>query len=139
MLAAELAMRWESLKQQMGVDNDERLEMLLRISGKTKDQLLQDWAPLAEKALASRILLDKLVEAGSYTATDEDVDAEIAKEAAHTTMSPAEIKAEYEKRGTLEYLKDDIKVRKLFDAILASAQVKEGTAVSYLDFMKENQ
>jgi len=139
MLAAELAMRWESLKQQMGVDNDERLEMLLRTSGKTRDQLLQDWAPLAEKALASRILLDKLVEAGSYTATDEDVDAEIAKEAAHTTMSPAEIKAEYEKRGTLEYLKDDIKVRKLFDAILASAQVKEGTAVSYLDFMKENQ
>ncbi|MDQ7796746.1 MAG: trigger factor, partial [Spirochaetia bacterium] len=98
MLAAELAMRWESLKQQMGVDNDERLEMLLRISGKSRDQLLQDWAPLAEKALASRILLDKLVEAGSYTATDEDVDAEIAKEAAHTTMSPAEIKAEYEKR-----------------------------------------
>lgn len=139
MLAAELAMRWESLKQQMGVDSDERLQMFLTISGKTREQLFQDWAPLAEKALSSRILLDKLIEAGAYTSTDEEVDAEIAKEATRTTMSPAEIKAEYEKHGTIDYIKDDIKAKKFFDAALASAKVKETAAVSYLDFMKENE
>ncbi len=138
MLAAELAMRWESLKQQIGVDNDERMEMFLSLSGKTRDQLLQEWKPLAEKALSSRILLDKLIEAGAYSATDEEVDAEIAKEATRTTMSPAEIKAEYEKRGTIEYIKDDIKSRKFFDAALSSATVKEAAPVSYLDFMKKN-
>lgn len=139
MLAAELSMRWESLKQQMGVDSDERLQMFLTISGKSREQLFQEWAPLAEKALSSRILLDKLIEAGAYTSADEEVDAEIAKEATHTTMSPAEVKAEYEKHGTIEYIKDDIKARKFFDATLASAKVKEKTAVSYLDFMKENE
>jgi len=139
MLAAELAMRWESLKQQIGVDSDERLQMFLTISGKTREQLFQDWAPLAEKALSSRILLDKLIEAGAYTSTDEEVDAEIAKEATRTTMSPAEIKAEYEKHGTIDYIKDDIKAKKFFDAALASAKVKETAAVSYLDFMKENE
>jgi trigger factor len=138
MLAAELAMRWESMKQQMGVDNDERMEMFLSLSGKTRDQLLQEWKPLAEKALSSRILLDKLIEAGAYSATDEEVDAEIAKEATRTTMSPAEIKAEYEKHGTIEYIKDDIKSRKFFDAALSSATVKEAAPVSYLDFMKKN-
>ncbi|GAB6275985.1 MAG: trigger factor [Rectinema sp.] len=138
MLAAELAMRWESLKRQMGVDNDERLDMLLSISGKTKEQLLQEWKPLAEKALSSRMLLDKLIESGAYSATDEEVDAEIVKEAAHTTMSHAEIKTEYEKHGTIEYIKDDIKTRKFFDVVLSSASVKEAASVSYLDFMKEN-
>lgn len=138
MVAAELSMRWESLKQQMGVDNDERLDMLLSISGKTRQQLLQEWKPLAEKALQSRVLLDKLIEAGAYAASDEDVDAEIAKEATHTTMSTAEIKAEYEKHGTIDYIKDDIKARKFFDAILASATVKEAASTSYLDFMKKN-
>ncbi len=139
MLAAELAMRWESLKQQMGVDSDERLQMFLTISGKTREQLFKDWAPLAEKALSSRILLEKLIEAGSYTSSDEEVEAEIAKEATHTTMSPAEIKAEYEKHGTIEYLKDDIKARKFFNAALATAKVKEAATISYLDFMKENE
>lgn len=138
MLAAELAMRWQSLKQQMGVDKDERMEMFLSLSGKTRDQLLQEWKPLAEKALASRVLLDKLIEAGAYSATDEEVDAEIAKEASRTTMSPAEIKAEYEKHGTIDYIRDDIKARKFFDAVLSSAVVKETGPVAYLDFMRQN-
>ncbi|MCX8013213.1 MAG: hypothetical protein N3A02_02840 [Rectinema sp.] len=139
MLAAEIAMRWESLKRQMGVDSDERMELLAQISGKSRDQLFKDWAPQAEKALASRILLDKLVEAGSYEATDEEVNAEIAKEAAHTTLSPEEIKAEYEKQGSMEYLKDDIKVRKFFDSVLASVDIREGEKRNYMDFMKESE
>ncbi len=139
MLAAELAMRWESLKRQMGVDSDERMELLAQISGKSRDQLFKDWAPQAEKALASRILLDKLVEAGSYEVTDEEVNAEIAKEAAHTTLSPEEIKAEYEKQGSMEYLKDDIKVRKFFDSVLASVDIREGEKRNYMDFMKESE
>jgi trigger factor len=138
MLTAELAMRWESLKQQTGVDSDEHLEMLLAMSGKTHEKIFQEWEPLAEKALATNILLDKLIEAGSYTSTDEEVDAEIAKEASHTTMSPAEIKAEYEKHGTIKYIKEDIAMRKFFDNILSSVMIKESAPMSYLDFMKRN-
>jgi len=138
MLATEIAMRWESLKQQMGVDSEEHLEMLLEMSGKTREQIYNEWGPLAEKALATNILLDKLIEAGSYTSTDEEVDAEIAKEASHSTMSPAEIKTEYEKHGTIKYIKEDIAIRKFFDDILSSTTVKESGQMSYLDFMKKN-
>ncbi|MEN6600015.1 MAG: hypothetical protein ABFC21_06350, partial [Rectinema sp.] len=138
MITAELSMRWESLKQQTGVDSDEHLEMLLAMSGKTHEMIFQEWEPLAEKALATNILLDKLIEAGSYSSSDEEVDAEIAKEAIHTTMSPAEIKAEYEKNGTIKYIKEDIAMRKFFDDILSSATIKESAPMSYLDFMKEN-
>jgi len=138
MITAELAMRWESLKQQTGVDSDEHLEMLLAMSGKTREMIFQEWEPLAEKALATNILLDKLIEAGSYSSSDEEVDAEIAKEAIHSTMSPAEIKAEYEKHGTIKYIKEDIAMRKFFDNILSSATIKESAPMSYLDFMKGN-
>jgi len=122
----------------MGVENDERMELFLSLSGKTRDQLLDEWRPLAEKALASRVLLDKLIEAGAYSASDEEVDAEIAKEASRTTMSPEEIKAEYEKRGTIDYIKDDIKTRKFFDALLSTVVIKETGCVAYLDFMRQN-
>jgi len=139
MIAAELAMRWESLKRQMGVENDERMEMFLSMSGKSRDQLMKDWMPLAEKALSSRILLDKLLEIGAYSATDEEVDAEIAKEASRTTMSPAEVKAEYEKHGTIEYIKEDIKTRKFFDSVFANISIKNTDTVSFLDFIKKNE
>jgi len=53
-------------------------------------------------------------------------------------MSPAEIKTEYEKHGTIKYIKEDIAIRKFFDDILSSTTVKESGQMSYLDFMKKN-
>jgi trigger factor len=85
------------------------------------------------------LVLDKLIEAGAYVATDEDLTAEYQKQAEEMGISPDEVKAEYEKQGSVDYLKDQIKERKFFDSVLANVVVKEGEAKTFLDFMNQNQ
>jgi len=139
MSAAELSMRWDSLKREMGIDTDEKMERIAEYSGKSRAQLYEDWKPLVQKAISGRLVLDKLIEAGSFVATDADLEAEYAKQAEGTSMSAEEVKAEYEKRQSIEYLKEHICENKFFDSVLASAVIKEGEAVSFVDFMGRNE
>lgn len=139
MVAAELAMRWESLKREMGVDSDEKMERIAEYSGKNRQALYEDWKPLATHAIAARLVLDKLIEAGSYVATDEDLQAEYARQAEDTALSVDEVKAEYEKQKSVEYLKEQIRENKFFDSVLATAIIKEGEPASFVDFMGRNE
>lgn len=139
MVNAELAMRWENLKQQMGMDSDEKLDRVLSFSGKTRADLLNDWRPNAEKAIATRLLLEKLTEVGKFECTDADLDAEFKRMSEESSLSVDEIKAEYEKRGSLEYLKDRIKEDKLLADIIAASKVKKGKKLSFVDLFADNQ
>jgi len=139
MVAAELSMRWDSLKREMGMDSDEKMERIAEYSGKSRAQLYEDWKPAVQKAIASRILLDKLIEQGGFEATDEDLVAEYARQAEGTALSAEEVKAEYEKRGSVDYLKDRIRENKFFDSVFATAAVKTGAAIPYVDFMARNE
>ncbi len=135
MVAAELAMRWESLKREMGIDSDEKMESIAQYSGKNRQQLYEDWKPGVSKAIATRIVLDRLVEKSALEISEEDLTAEYARQAEGTAMSVEEVKAEYEKRQSVEYLKDRMRETRFFDTILASATVSEGEAKSFVDFM----
>lgn len=139
MIAAELSMRWDSLKRETGIEGDEKMERIAEYSGKSRQQLYEDWRPAGQKAISGRLVLDKLIEAGAYLASDEDLAAEYARQAEGTSMSADEVKAEYEKRRSVEYLKDRIKENKFFDSVLASAVVAEGEKISFVDFMGRSE
>jgi len=139
MIAAELAMRMESLKRQMGIDDDEKLDRFLSYSGKTRANLVEEWKPSAEKSITTRLALEKLAEEGKYECADADIEAEFARQASETSLSVDEIKAEYEKRGSMEYLRDRIKEDKLMAAILAEAKVKKGKKISFVDMLKDSE
>jgi len=139
MIAAEQAMRWESLKREMGIDTDEKMEKIAAYSGKDRQSLYADWRPSIEHALSARLVLDKLIEAGSYVATDEDLSAEYEKQAKEMGISADEVKAEYEKQGSADYIRDQVKEKKFFDSVLSSVIVKEGDTTSFLDFMNGNE
>jgi trigger factor len=139
MVEAELAMRWENLKQQMGFDTDDKLDRILSYSGKTRDDLFNDWKPNAEKAIATRLLLEKLTEDGKYECTDADLDAEWKRMSEESGLSIDEIKAEYEKRGSMEYLKDRVKEDKLLSDIIAAAKVKKGKPLAFVDLFADNE
>jgi len=49
------------------------------------------------------------------------------------------VKAEYEKRQSVDYLKERIRENKFFDSVLASATVKTGEPVAFVDFMRRNE
>lgn len=139
MVDAELSMRLESLKRQMQIDTDENLERFLSYSGKTKTEILDQWRPSAEKAIKTRLVLEKLTEEGTYECTEAELLAEYERQAKENSLSVEEIKAEYEKRGSVDYLKDRIKEDKLMDDIFAAAKVKEGEKLLFMDLFKDNE
>jgi len=139
MVEAEIMMRLDNLKSQMGITADEQLDRLLAYSGKTRADLTADWKAGAEKSIATRLVLEKLVEDGKYECTDADLDAEWKRMADEASLSIEEVKAEYEKRGSLEYLKDRIKEDKLMASILAEAKVKKGKKLSFVDLFADNE
>jgi trigger factor len=139
MVAAELAMRFENLKRQMGLDTEDKLDRILSYSGKTRSSLIEEWRPSAEKSITTRLAIEKLVEEGKYECSEADLEAEFARQAAESSLSIDEVKAEYEKRGSMDYLRDRIKEDKLMAALLASASVKKGAKVPFVDLLKDSE
>ncbi|MEI6389267.1 MAG: trigger factor, partial [Spirochaetota bacterium] len=139
MVEAELAMRIEGMMRQMGLDSIDKLDRLLGYSGKTRADLIGEWRPNAEKSIATRLVLERLVEEGTYTCSDAELEAELSRIATESNMSVEEIKAEYEKRGNLEYLRDRIREDKLMADILAAATVKKGKKLAFVDLISDNQ
>ena len=139
MVAAELAMRIENLKRQTGIDTEDKLDRILSYSGKTRASLIEEWKPSAEKSITTRLAIEKLVEDGKYECSDADLDAEFVRQATESSLSVDEVKAEYEKRGSMDYLRDRIKEDKLMAALLASASVKKGAKVRFVDLLKDSE
>lgn len=139
MVNAELSMRWDSLKRQMGIDSDEKLEMLASQSGKPRSSMMEEWRPSVVKALSSRLLLDKLIEQGAYACTEEDLEAFLETQAIVHSMTKEELRAEYVMHNSLDSLKEQIKEDKFFADVLASATVSVGEAAAYMDIMRDNQ
>ncbi|MBL8966630.1 MAG: trigger factor, partial [Spirochaetaceae bacterium] len=105
----------------------------------TRADLIGEWRPNAERAIATRLLLEKLVEEGKYECTDADLEAEYQRVSGEANISVEEVKAEYAKRGNLEYLRERLKEDKLMEAILAAAKVKKGKKLSFVDLFADNE
>lgn len=139
MVAAELAMRLENLKRQMGTDTDDKFDRILSYSGKTRASLVEEWKPSAEKSITTRLAIEKLVEQGKYECSDADLDAEFARQAAESSLSIDEVKVEYEKRGSMDYLRDRIKEDKLMGDLLSAAKVGKGPKLAFVDLLKDSE
>jgi len=139
MVEAELALRLENMMRQMGMDSMDKLDRMLAYSEKTRSDLLGEWRPGAEKSIATRLVLEKLASDGDYRCTDEDLEAELGRIAGESDMSVSEVRAEYEKHGNLEYLRDRIKEDRLMADILSAAKIGKGPKLSFVDAFADNQ
>ncbi len=139
MIAAELEMRMRNLMQRMGIENEERLSQIVSSSGRSVEQLREEWRPEATKAIKTRLVMDKLVADGKYEASEEAIAAEYAKMASESSLSVDEVKAEYERRGMVEYLTDRIKEDRLLFDLEKKVKTKKGKKVAFVDLFKENE
>ena len=89
----------------------------------------------AAKTVKSQILLEKILDKEDIEVTDKDVEAEIVTQSEMYKMPVDELKDTFEKNGMMEYLKKDIKTKKLIKDLLKSAKVTKGDKVDYSDFM----
>lgn len=137
MVQAELNANWQNFIRQFGGD-EKMVESLLGAQNNTRETLFSEWRPGAEQRLKSQIILSKLIEDRKIEASDEEVDAEIKKVADQNNMSEEEVRNYYQQNQMMEYIRQDIKERKLVDQLLEENTVKKGKKVKYLDFIQSN-
>ena len=138
MTDAELALSWDNFVSQSRID-ERRLLELLEAEGRSREKLLEEWTPGAEKRIRTRLIIHKIAETEKLEATDEDVEKEIARQAELRGTTVEETRSQFEQNNTLDYLKHDVTDRKVFDFLIANAKVSPGPTMSYLDVVAKKQ
>jgi trigger factor len=137
MIRIELESRWRNLARRFNT-SPENIVKMMGASGKDPGEIQEEWRPDAVKALHSRLIVETLIEREKFEASDEELEREIERQAGDMETALEEMKKYYEDETMREYLKEDIKERKLFDVLLAENTIKPGEKVNYLDIMGNN-
>jgi trigger factor len=137
MVRAEVEGRLRNLARQYGLDTAKMMQMLSQDGGGLED-IEGKWRPSAEKALHSRLIVEKLMDDQHIEAGDDEVEKEIEEIAAESGMSREDLMKHYNPGTAREYFKDEVRERKLFDMLLAENTIKTGSKTNYLDFMQNN-
>jgi trigger factor len=135
MIRIEIDSRWRNMARQFQTTPEELLK-ILGASGKSYEEITAEWRPDVTKALHSRLIVETLMEEQNFAVGDEEMEQEIAALAENSGASIEEIKNYYAQDGMREYLKQDIKERKLFDLLLVENTVTKGKQEKYLDLVQ---
>lgn len=139
MIKAELENRWGLLAQQVGMSSAD----LEKIMGGENNQMskgstLTAWRPEAELRLKTRLIVEKLLEERTITASPEDVDAEYGIIAERTGSAVDDVKKYYDgKLRDKEYLIDDIKEKKLYTQLFEKSTVQPGEKLTVAQLLGE--
>jgi trigger factor len=95
------------------------LELYFQFSGQDEDALKEQMKEDASKRVKYNLTLEAIAKAENIEVTDEEVDAEIAKMAEMYNMPVENIK---QALGSLEGLKEDLKVRKAIDVLVENSK-----------------
>jgi trigger factor len=137
MIRLELDSRWRNMARRFNMDS-EGLYNLMEKDGRSSQALLDEWRPVAVKALHSRLIVETLMQDLKLEASDEEADNEIKSIASRTGETEDDIREYYSKDEAMEFLKEEVKERKLFDMLFEKNTIKQGKLTSYVDFMSNN-
>ena len=82
----------------------------------------KNYVAQAEKNVKSQLIISHIIEAEKIEATEEELEAKIATQAASVDKDPAEYKATMDPRQ-IDYLRNDIIITKLFDFLKANNEM----------------
>jgi trigger factor len=91
LVAEELHFRASRLSEQLG-QLRMPLEQYLEMTGQTSDELQADLKTQAERAVKAQLVLEAVAVAEALEATDDDVEAEVQRQAARLGRDPKEIR-----------------------------------------------
>ena len=138
MLKMELDSRWRNLARNFNTDAAGLYKMMGNMpSG--PESIIDGWKPDAAKALHSRLIIETLIEDQKLEASDDDVEKEFEKLAAESDASIDEIKKYYEQDRAMDFFREEIKERKMFDILLEKNTIKPGKKEKYIDLISKNR
>lgn len=138
MVQAELENSWQNFVQQLRMQEDQVLS-LLQAQGRTKEDLQQEWRDQAITQLKGQLAVQKILENEDIEVSDEEVEAELDRQAASGGATKDQLKQYYESQGMMDYVSRQVRERKLFDKLLEETKVKKGDKMSFLDLLGRNE
>jgi len=135
MISVELENSWRNFVQQSRMQ-EEQLLGFLQMQGQTKEQLLDTWKEDAEKSVKGQLIIGKILETEKVEIDDKEFEAELQKQADMYKMPIDEMKKSFGENNLNEYLKNDMKTKKVYDLLVKEANVVKGDKVKYADFIK---
>jgi len=113
--------RWERVERQLasrGMDPNAYLQM----QGRTRDELIEESKPDAERELRREAVLIAIAEAESIEVTDEEMVEALAHTAEHERTTPEKLLERLRENGRDAMVREDIRVRKAIDLVAESTQ-----------------
>lgn len=96
-----------------------KLDEYLKYMGQSMEQFRSQFQAQSEKRVLSQLVIEKIVKEEKITATNEEMEAKIAEQAASVGKEAAEYKKNIDPRQ-VEYIANDIIITKLFDFLKAN-------------------
>lgn len=138
MIQMELENSWRNFVQQFRADEEQVLS-LLQAQGRTKESLLEEWRDAAVQRIQGQLAVQKILEQEDIEVTDDEVDAELEQQAQSGGATKEQLKQYYEQQNMMDYLRREVRERKLFDKILEDTKIKKGKKQSFLDLVGRNE
>lgn len=135
MVSVELENSWKNFVQQSRMQ-EEQLLGFLQMQGQTKEQLLETWKDDALKSVKGQLIIGKILEAEKVEIDEKEFEAELQKQADMYNMPIEELKKSFGENNLNEYLKNDMKTKKIYDLLIKEAKIVKGDKVKYADFIK---
>lgn len=121
LVVARAAERWERVERQLA-GRGMSPESFLQMQGKTREEVLEESKPDAERELRREAVLAAVVEAEGIEASEEEMVEALAHTAEHERMPPEKLLERLRENGRDAMVRDDIQVRKAVDAIAEAAK-----------------
>ncbi len=138
MVELELAGQWQSFLAQYRMEEAQFLRLLRQQQDKSKEDILADWRPAAERKLKLLLAVETLAKKENVTVSEEELNAEIQKQADAGKLSFEEAKQRLEKSRYLERIRDDLKAEKTYDLLLQQNTARPGKEIKFLDLVQGN-
>jgi len=100
------------------------LEQFLQLSGKTREDLAEQYREDAEKRVKSNLVLSAIMKEEGIEVTDQEIDDKIQELAETHNDSSERIKEIFKQQGRLNMMREEIRIRKVVDFLVEQAEVE---------------
>jgi trigger factor len=120
LVAARAAERLEGLERRIA-GQGMNPETFFQMQGKTREELIEESKPDAEKELKGEAVLAAIAEAEQIEVSDEEMVEALAHSAEHERTTPEKLLERLRENGRDAMVREDLRVRKAIDLIAESA------------------
>ncbi len=124
MVERELHSRWHEFVRRMG-GNEDMVVGLLKREGRSVDDLLAEWRPSVEESIRRRVAIQEIADREKIELADNELDDELRGIAEGQSRPLEELRREYEQSGLLPVLREERRLAKAYDLLIATAKLKK--------------